>query len=944
MDIATILTWFKRGCKPTEAQFAATFQSFRHKDDAIPMGDVSGLTMALANKSENGHTHTLSEITDYDGGDKEVINAMVAQDSTELETFTKTAGMYYILLSDDLLYQCVHDEDTDTDSLTEVEPDGKVVYSAYDANENLHIYLYNMPNLMFQDVTNEQVDKTIYTNNLESLITRQLANGVYSVVYINSGIDDNTYGDAYTLTVGDGSIASRVLECRTGWAQTILVDETYQWQWHNYSYNGHGHQQSDVEGLTEALAGKAASNHDHDGVYQPAGSYAAADHNHDSAYAAKNHTHSEYLTQHQDISGKQDKTDNSLLTTAKNIVSAINELWNKFADYALANHNHNGVYQPAGDYASRSHGHAIGAIEGLSDALAGKAASNHNHDGVYQPAGNYAASDHTHSQYLTQHQDISGKQDKTDNSLLTTVKTIVGAINELWNKFADYLKGIQHVTYAQLVTLRNNNGLVAGQWYRITDYMTTVANDTEARSAGHPFDLLVMATSANTLSEEAKAVKSSRDSNDYFTDANLNAWKVWYSLDNDTTRFQWADTENGKGVIWRMIDEWQNDCPYDFKNVQFKRYKVTPTTPVPEDVEEQQLLADLDGTYIGTNAEMQGLTVEDYDDFVWVYTFSFGDRLSTPVDASLMGYVNDEQGEGYGYKGYYGDNVILPCTCHQTIDDEQQSVFCLNNVVWITNNVKYRSLICGNRVESECINMTLSGHGTHIKHDCQNIIMGDGCLGNTIGVGCFLCTFGNGCSSNTFGNDCWYNTFGNGCGSNTFGNYCYHNTFGNYFQRNTFGNGCGYNTFGNGCYWNTFGNYFQWNTFGNDCRYNTFGNDCCNNTFGNDCYENTFGNGCNWNTFGNNCWNNTFGNSCGGNTFGNNCRYITVHNGVQYVEVPGGSTVSAYVQNAQILNGTHGTDSSNLLQISFQEDADYCQFAGLNSSGILKIWVPADAA
>ena len=589
--------------------------------------------------------------------------------------------------------------------------------------------------------------------------------------------------------------------------------------------------------------------HNHDGVYQPAGSYAPANHNHDAAYAP-------------------------------------------------LGHNHDGVYQPAGSYAPANHNHD-----------AAYAPLGHNHDGVYQPAGNYADANHNHDgRYLTQHQDISGKQDKTDNSLLTTVKTIVGAINELWNKFADYLKGIQHVTYAQLVTLRNNSGLVAGQWYRITDYMTTVANDTEARSAGHPFDLLVMATSSNTLSEEAKAIKSSRDNNGYFTDANLNAWKVWYSLDNDTTRFQWADTENGKGVIWRMIDEWQNDCPYDFKNVQFKRYKVTPTTPVPEDAEEQQLLADLDGTYIGTNAEMQGLTVEDYDDFVWVYTFSFGDRLSTPVDASLMGYVNDEQGEGYGYKGYYGDNVILPCTCHQTIDDEQQSVFCLNNVVWFTNNVRYRSLICGNRIDSECINMTLSGHGTHIKHDCQNIIMGDGCFGNTIGVGCFLCTFGNGCN---------WNTFGNYCGGNTFGNDCYENTF---------GNGCCNNTFGNSCSGNTFGNYFQYTTFGNGCNWNTFGNDCGGNTFGNDCCDNTFGN------------------YCYRNTFGNNCRYITVHNGVQYVEVPGGSTVSAYVQNAQILNETHGTDSSNLLQISFQEDADYCQYAGLNSSGNLRIWTPADAA
>lgn len=314
MDLATILTWFKRGCKPTEAQFAATFQSFRHKDDAIPMGDVSGLSMTLAGKSEVGHTHTLAEITDYDGGDKEVINAMVAQDSTELEAFTKTAGMYYILLSDDLLYQCVHDEDTDTDTLTEVEPDGKVVYSAYDADDNLHIYLYNVPNLMFQDVTNEQVDKTIYTNNLDGLISKQLENGLYAVVLINSDIQGNAFGDSYTLTVGDSTILSRVLESRSGWAQLVLNNGSYEWQWHRYSYEGHNHD--------TAYAG---INHNHDTAY------AGINHNHDSAYAAKNHTHSDYLTQHQDISGKQDKTDNSLQTTAKTIVGAINELFTSLA-------------------------------------------------------------------------------------------------------------------------------------------------------------------------------------------------------------------------------------------------------------------------------------------------------------------------------------------------------------------------------------------------------------------------------------------------------------------------------------------------------------------------------------------------------------------------------------------------------------------------------------
>ena len=822
MDLNTILSWFKRGCKPTEAQFAATFSSFRHKDDPVPMEDVTGLSYALANKSEKGHTHTLAEITDYDGGDKEVLNAMVANDTAELEAFTKTVGMYYILLADQTLYQYVHDEDTDTDTLTEVDPDGKVVYSAYDADDNLHIYLYNVPNMEFQDVTNEQVDKTIYTNDLDTLITRQLKNGIYSVVHINSGIDDNTYGDAYTLTVGDGSISSRVLECRSGWAQTVLIDESYQWEWHRYAYTGHKHQMSDVEGLPAALNDKADANHNHDGVYQPAGSYAAAD-----------HTHSQYLTQHQDISGKQDKTDNSLLTTVKTIVGAINELWNKFADYAL---------------------------------------SNHNHDGVYQPAGNYADADHTHSQYLTQHQDISGKQDKTDNSLLTTVKTIVGAINELWNKFADYLKGIQHVTYAQLVTLRNNSGLVAGQWYRITDYMTTVANDTEARSAGHPFDLLVMATSSNTLSEEAKAIKSSRDSNGYFTDANLNAWKVWYCLDNDTTRFQWADTENGKGVIWRMIDEWQNDCPYDFKNVQFKRYKATALNEVIEEA--------IDGQYYAYNGDMMNVEIEDEEDFVWAYTFTLIDENEDWVDYSIKkeGALDPETDWGYlnqFKKGRCEYNRIRHSYTAVTIDEECYRTLMLNNIVLIST------------INEEC---GLSGE----------------------------------MQMNDFGTGNYNMTVKDNPEKNIFGNKCYNNIVGSY--GNTFGNDCGGNTFGNGCYRNTFGNYFQCNTFGNGFQYNTFGN------------------GCGGNTFGNNVHDNTFGNDCYENTFGNNCRYITVHNGVQYVEVLGGNTDSAYVQNAQILNGTHGSDSSNRLQISFQQNADYCQYAGLNSSGNLRIWTPADAA
>lgn len=45
--INTILNWFKTGDFPTEAQFAAAWLSFFHKDDEIPMDSVGGLSETL---------------------------------------------------------------------------------------------------------------------------------------------------------------------------------------------------------------------------------------------------------------------------------------------------------------------------------------------------------------------------------------------------------------------------------------------------------------------------------------------------------------------------------------------------------------------------------------------------------------------------------------------------------------------------------------------------------------------------------------------------------------------------------------------------------------------------------------------------------------------------------------------------------------------------------
>ena len=146
--------------------------------------------------------------------------------------------------------------------------------------------------------------------------------------------------------------------------------------------------------------------------------------------------------------------------------------------------------------------------------------------------------------------------------------SVAGSIVDLENK----LSPIQNISYSDLKGLRSGNNLIPGQKYRITDYVTTTSQP-NTESANHQFDIIVEALSKDTLSENAKAIQNENDG--YFDDSNLEAWELKYCLDNDTDRFAWADdSENGKGVIYYMKDEFNNECPYDFKNILFKKNDV----------------------------------------------------------------------------------------------------------------------------------------------------------------------------------------------------------------------------------------------------------------------------------------------------------------------------------------------------------------------------------
>lgn len=195
-----------------------------------------------------------------------------------------------------------------------------------------------------------------------------------------------------------------------------------------------------------------------------------------------------------------------------------------------------------------------------------------------------------------------------------------------------------NVTYSELKSMRDAGTLTAGMQYRITDYVATTIEE-GSMSANHPFDIIVTANSANVLDENARAIQHEGET--YFNSCELQAWKLSYSIDNDTNRWNWADSTNGKGVIYRMIDEFGNDIGYDFKGILFKRCKITGFNEDGADLANTALTKVI-GKYAHESTTNAYFTV-DTADFKWFYLFSlFKDDVITDYSVEFM--ENDWQG------------------------------------------------------------------------------------------------------------------------------------------------------------------------------------------------------------------------------------------------------------------------------------------------------------
>ncbi|MBD5163510.1 MAG: hypothetical protein HDT09_02260 [Bacteroidales bacterium] len=351
-------------------------------------------------------------------------------------------------------------------------------------------------------------------------------------------------------------------------------------------------------------------------------------------------------------------------------------------------------------------------------------------------------------------------------AITTGYYTLLGEIfiiqdNELVS-LTDILKDAFFIetTYSDLKWWRDTNRLIPGARYRITDFVTTVANDPEARSAGHQFDLIVLATDKGELSEEAMALAHKDDA--YFRNANLSAWKVWYCLDNNTTRFGWADTENGKGVIYRLIDEFSNDCPYDFKNVQFKRYGIQDT---------DFGLNIMNGYLFGFNTEFNTYNEVDINESrcVWAYTFSIynydekhPEQLPEVLDGSMdyaklsyneSNHCAENKIDAYRTRTFNNLDAVIRS---ETLTQWLNNIVCVNSInLGVDGNIPPNKYLCNNSIGAQCYNMTIAGSDNTISSNCRDIIIGIHADSNKISTGCDGIVIEDFCSDNVIGHECF---------------------------------------------------------------------------------------------------------------------------------------------------------------------------------------------
>ena len=349
------------------------------------------------------------------------------------------------------------------------------------------------------------------------------------------------------------------------------------------------------------------------------------------------------------------------------------------------------------------------------------------------------------------------------------------------------------ITWAELKALRDAGTLIPGMQYCITDYVTKI-NGTKNMSTSYnyatsteaSYRIIVVAITVNQLNENAIALSG--------TSVSSKKYLIKYCIDNDADRFDWADTTNGKGVIFWMKDRNNNEAPYDFMSIKFT-IASNPVTNV-------------------TNKWTFGSGSANAADYHSSYEkWGFHNNVIKPY------YVRKNQpGQSSNYC-YHVQHLNMICL------DVESNGYCENNVFEEGCNTMYlyAKTIRNNVFHAGCAKMKLTGSSSGsitantFGSYCTEIKTTGQTNQNTFGSYCSSIEITGDNSANTFGSYCGGIHCGGDCRYNIFENYCFGIYAGTYFQNNRIGTGVFNINFGTSL--SNVYNYCQYNIIENGNAY-----------------------------------------------------------------------------------------------------------------------------
>lgn len=345
----------------------------------------------------------------------------------------------------------------------------------------------------------------------------------------------------------------------------------------------------------------------------------------------------------------------------------------------------------------------------------------------------------------------SGNIEQNINNAVTELRKDINANTEE----IDILKNrIISTTYSELKDAVTNSTLTTGQYYRITDYVTTCNGtsakvedvstidpenpvDGQSRSAGHQFDIVVRALSPNQLDENAVAVCNASET---YYDSTFNGTVIKYSIEN-----KYWSTEDGKGTIYYMKDHNDNECSYDFTNIEYyyaedTTWYLTFTSKIDSRIQQNSIINDenvlpfvlLIFEFSNSNAYISNNNITGNLNTVIVRGAAIlSNTISGIIDNLIVRQAHDENRVVHtnNFNGFF-TNVIITAT---------SAIICGNNFIGNYSNVS----ITGAQVVYNEGNAELKDSNIQAQKDIKyNTIFGE--LKN------LNCTAKNQISNNTF--------------------------------------------------------------------------------------------------------------------------------------------------------------------------------------------------